>query len=103
LFNAFDTSIKALTQIRDQLLSCAGGAFDKRFPIAHPVLDRDLYYSGSIPTAINILIPDPTDCVIPLGCIVPLISKVVGSGISSGCERWDMKALVLQPEVVPIN
>ena len=30
------------------------------------------------------LIPDPTDCVIPLGCIVPLISKVVGSGISSG-------------------
>jgi len=57
LFNAFDTSTKALTQIRDQLLSCAGEDFSgaKYFPIAHS--NRDLNYSGLNPTATT-LIPD---------------------------------------------
>jgi hypothetical protein len=56
----------------------------------HPDMNRDLNYSGLIPTATT-LIPDPLHLLtFSAGCLDN------GSGISSGC-----RIQVIQPEVVP--
>ena len=49
---------------------------------SHPDMDRDLNYSGSIPTATT-LIPDPLESASILHRTFPIAS---GSGISSDCS-----------------
>ena len=88
--------------IRDQLLSCAGEDFSgaKYFPIAHS--NRDLNYSGLIPTATT-LIPDHiSDGVARVSTFPPLPDK----GYMIRDQFWLLAHVVnylvlTQPEVVP--